>query len=147
MLNQHAHTSGHKSSAVIESTASPKPDASLSVTDADAVAPATTPSPTVSPTATPVSTTAPAPTPVTYQWADDMAKAGIAPADYGFVTDMVLDSNGWRTSGPKLWQKYNAPFGGDGSLAAHIAYANRWVLQYHGSWTAAHNLWVNAGNF
>lgn len=128
-----------------------QPHATLNVTDDNAQAPdePTTQPVDVSPTPSvvPTDSPAPAPAPVTYKWSADMAKAGIASSDYDYVTQMVLDDNGWRTSGPKLWQKYNAPFGGDGSLSAHIAFANRWVLQYHGSWSAAYNLWVNAGNF
>jgi hypothetical protein len=92
---------------------------------------------------------APAPAPAvtslpTYKWADHMHLSGIAASDYGFVNDMVLDTNGWRVEGPNLWQhaaSSTAPLG------FNLQRVNYYVIHTYTSWSAAHDKWTSTGDF
>lgn len=88
-----------------------------------------------------------APEPVVYKWTQEMSAAGITETDYGYVTDMVLDENGWRIDySKKLWQHaYIASK--KSSLVESIQYADRWVKLHHGTWQQANEIWNRAGNF
>lgn len=94
----------------------------------------------------PVVAPAPAPAPITYKFAADMASVGIAESDYSYVTDTVLDDNGWRVTGDKVWRKAV-----DGSsytnLHDKLLFANNYVVANYGTWKAAYDSYVNRGNF
>jgi hypothetical protein len=51
---------------------------------------------TTSPVTEPEAPVEPQAKPQTYKWAAEMTAAGIAAADHGYVTDMVLEDSGWR---------------------------------------------------
>lgn len=130
----------------------------ITITQADVdaqITPEPTPSetpvatPKVSPKVTPQVSQAPV-APIVYKWADQMAAAGISESDYGYVTTMLLDDNGWRTTGTPLWQG-NAVTVGIGNNAESIPpmlqRAVRWVAKYEGTWAVAYDRWNTAGNF
>jgi hypothetical protein len=73
-----------------------------------------------------------------------MTGVGIAESDQGYVTEMLLDDNGWRTSGDNLWRGFNDI---DGSLKDRLNYASTWVRTNYGSWAAAYQQYKNTGNF
>lgn len=98
--------------------------------------------------------TPPAPTqpsapeqPQTYLFADEMEAAGIEEADFNYVTEMVLDTNGWRLAhrGKPVWHKaHQTP----GTLTERLAQVNKYVtVMYEASWTKAHEAYVSTGNF
>ncbi len=84
------------------------------------------------------------PQPASYTYAADMTGVGIAESDQGYVTEMLLDDNGWRTSGDNLWRGFNDI---DGSLKDRLNYASTWVRTNYGSWAAAYQQYKNTGNF
>lgn len=88
---------------------------------------------------------APAQAPVAYKWAAEMAAAGIAEADYGHVTALLLDDNGWTGGNGFTWQKAHSVYGRE--LVYQLYYANRWIANYQGGWAEAHALVDKAGNF
>ena len=84
---------------------------------------------------------------VIYKWAAEMREAGIAESDYSFVTEMLLDDNGWRTTGEHVWYKSKRTIGA-GTLVGNLKFANDWVLKgYNGSWSQANQRFINSGNF
>lgn len=98
---------------------------------------------------TPATVIASVPDPVvvtTYQWSDAMALAGINAADYGSVTDMVLDDSGWRIVGPNLWQ-HALSAGATQTLEFNLARVNYYVGVTYGSWASADDTWTNTGDF
>ena len=111
------------------------------------VAPTSQPIPVdVAPAPAPAPTPAPTASPIVYKWADDMASVGIAQSDYAFVTDTVLDDNGWRLAGDKIWHEaVNGSF--YTNLHDKILFANNYVVTYYGTWQAAYDSYVNRGNF
>ncbi|MFJ6416497.1 hypothetical protein [Paeniglutamicibacter sp. NPDC091659] len=103
----------------------------------------TNPSPTVE------EQPAPAEQSQTYAFAAEMAAAGISEADFGTVTTMTLDQSGWRLmqrSGDKpVWRLAQQT---RGTLTEQLQQVNHYVqVTYGGSWSAAHDSYVNRGNF
>jgi len=86
----------------------------------------------------------PRPQPASFNYVAEMDAVGIAQSDYGYVTEMLLDENGWRTSGDNLWRGFNDI---DGSLKDRLNYASTWVRTNYGSWAAAYQQYKNTGNF
>jgi hypothetical protein len=88
--------------------------------------------------------------PVVYKWAAEMQEAGIAEENYGIVTEILLDENGWRKpdgSGEKIW-RYSTSQIGAGTLVGSLKFAQGWVADnYAGSWVDAQWRYVNSGNF
>jgi hypothetical protein len=84
---------------------------------------------------------------VTYKWAKEMSEAGISESDYALVTEMLLDDNGWRTTGERVWYKSTRTIGA-GTLVGNLKFANDWVIAgYNGSWSQANQRFINSGNF
>ena len=139
--NTPKHVASAEKKAETKSTPAPATETQVQEAPAASVAPVEQ--------AAPVQATAPsAPEQPVYKWADQMAAAGIAESDYGYVTEMVLNDAGWRLSGPGLWQRAQTTWqscGGD--LVQCLQRADVWVKQYHGTWAQAHELYVRAGNF
>jgi len=90
------------------------------------------------------STPDPQPQPASFKYVAEMDAVGISQNDYGYVTEMLLDENGWRTSGDNLWRGFNDI---DGSLKDRLNYASTWVRTNYGSWAAAYQQYKNTGNF
>jgi hypothetical protein len=91
--------------------------------------------------------TAPAAQPQTYKWSAEMNAAGIAPADHGYVTDMVLEDFGWRMAVREkpVWQLARQT---QGTLTEQLVQVNKYVeVRYAGSWAAAHTDYMSKGNF
>lgn len=136
--------------ATVQTATTPDTTVQPTTTDTtDTTAPMTQP---VAAPATDTTTTSPAPAPApvapTYQFAVAMANAGIAQSDFGYVTDMVLDSNGWRLTGPNLWQHANANNDGyNESITWNLGRVNYYVTATYGSWSAADAQWVSTGDF
>ena len=105
------------------------------------------------PSPAPEAATAPVEQPRTYKYAADMAAAGIAESDYGYVTDMLLEEeaasdHGWRVvpqGGRAVW--YRAMRAPEGTLSNKLDWANRYVFATYGTWEVAHRQYVRAGNF
>ncbi|MDQ0869011.1 hypothetical protein QFZ70_001484 [Arthrobacter sp. V1I9] len=99
--------------------------------------------------------TEPAPTPPPapvqqlepYTFAAEMAAAGIAEADYGYVTDMVLDAQGWRTfqRDKPVWHLARRT---QGTLTEQLSQVKLYVeVNFGGDWAAAHAKYVTVGQF
>ena len=100
--------------------------------------PAPTPAPEAS---TPVQQTEP------YVFGAEMAAAGIAEADYGYVTDMVLDAQGWRTfqRDKPAWHLARRT---QGTLTEQLSQVKLYVeVNFGGDWAAAHAKYVAVGQF
>jgi hypothetical protein len=85
--------------------------------------------------------------PRTYKWAAEMNAAGIAAADHGYVTDMVLEDSGWRmmVREKPIWHLARQT---QGTLIEQLTQVNNYVeVRYAGSWAAAHSEYVSRGNF
>lgn len=85
--------------------------------------------------------------PQTYKWSAEMTAAGIAAADQGYVTDMVLEDFGWRVvmREKPVWHLARQTHG---TLTEQLIQVNKYVgARYEGSWAAAHAEYVAKGNF
>lgn len=103
---------------------------------------------TIDPSAQSNAATAPDTQP-TYKFADEMAANGIAESDYGYVTDMVLDTYGWRMAqrypDKPLWHLARQT---RGDLTEQLRQVNFYVSKfYEGSWSRAHETYVQTRNF
>lgn len=102
---------------------------------------------TTNPVAGPEAPVAAETTPQTYKWAAEMNAAGIAAADHGYVTDMVLEDFGWRVvmRDKSVWHLARQT---QGTLVEQLVQVNKYVeVRYAGSWVAAHSEYVSKGNF
>lgn len=102
---------------------------------------------TTNPVTEPEAPTEPETQPQTYKWAAEMNAAGIAAADHGYATDMVLEDFGWRMTVREkpLWHLARQT---QGTLTEQLAQVNKYVeVRYEGSWATAHGEYVSKGNF
>lgn len=99
--------------------------------------------------AEPAPTPPPAPVQQTepYAFAAEMAAAGIAEADYGYVTDMVLDAQGWRTfqRDKPVWHLARRT---QGTLTEQLSQVKLYIeVTYGGDWAAANSKYMTVGYF
>lgn len=85
------------------------------------------------------------PAPVTYKWAAEMEAAGISESDYGIVSQLVLDDNGWVRAGRNAWYK-----GGECWMLYHnmvscLKYADAEIKNTAGTWQNASKRWLTIG--
>lgn len=102
---------------------------------------------TTNPPAEPEAPTAPPAQPQTYKWSAEMNAAGIAPADHGYATDMVLEDSGWRMMVRErpIWHLARQT---QGTLTEQLSQVNQYVeVTYNGDWAAAHAKYVAVRNF
>lgn len=89
--------------------------------------------------------------PVVYKWAAEMAEAGVAESEYGYITDMVLNEHGWREyrhdPSAKLWQRSGMCNPREYGLAQCIKSAVHWSVTHYGSIKNAHDAWVRNSDF
>lgn len=126
-----------QSVAQVQPTTDPQPATASTETSTAAITPAVT-------EAAPAEAVAAAQVPQ-YKYGLVMSAAGIDSTDFSYVTDMVLNDNGWRMNGPNLWA--HAVQGGTEPLVWNLQRVDHYVLQTYGSWSAAHSQWIGTGDF
>lgn len=146
MQNQPKHeNTDHVQSAVTEIVPEIKKPAGEEVKPEESVTQPVDQQPTPQPVQTVEEPVAPAP--IAYKWSNEMAAAGIAESDYGYITDMLLNDEGWKLIGDKVWQNAAKCWIANKDIVLCLKSAQSWVKEYHGTWAQANAIWNRAGNF